>query len=318
MDHWNNLWGTTEALSSFAEGEMAFGYKGAVADYWSSVFEAQTPQAVVADLCCGNGALLLAAASYSCSTDKDFMLYGIDAAQINFSAVKQQLAKLTAPVRAEFLGDTSIEKLPLASQSVDLAISQFGFEYTDLDMSLTELHRVLKSGTSLHFIAHHPESFISTDCSLGVAILSALMDQYLYFDLAISLIELTLQLKQKSIAPAQVPAFAQVNQALLAIMQKFNQNYQSAYEQEWYSELFRQTAQAVLASDFAALERVKALKVNTGFHLQRLVQQQAVALTPEQLDQKLAAQPGLFAPAVYTEIKSNEGLIGLAVKLTKI
>jgi ubiquinone/menaquinone biosynthesis C-methylase UbiE len=318
MEHWNNLWSTTGALSSFAEGEMAFGYKGAVADYWLSVFDTQAEQAVVADLCCGNGVLLLAAAGYASSTEKDFVLYGIDAAQVNFSAVKQQLAKLTPTVKAEFLDNTSIEKLPLADQSLDLAISQFGFEYTDLDLSLAEVHRVLKTGASLHFIAHHPDSFISKDCQLGVGILNSLLDHCLYFDLAISLIELTLQLKQKAISPDQVPAFAQVNQALLSIMQKFNQSYQSDEAQEWFSDLFRQTAQAVLKSDAAALEAIKALKMNTGFHLQRLLQQQAVVLTPEQLDAKLAAKPGLFTAAVYTEIQSNDGLIGVAVKLTKI
>ena len=49
-------------------------------------------------------------------------------------------------------------ELPFADHSVDLAISQYGFEYSDMEQTVTELDRVLKPAAKICLVMHSTSS----------------------------------------------------------------------------------------------------------------------------------------------------------------
>jgi SAM-dependent methyltransferase len=83
---------------------------------------------------------------------------------VDLAAIAPEWPAQLAPAlreRLHFHPATAVERLPLADASIDLAISQFGLEYTALPAALAELHRVLKpTGGRIALIVHASESLI--------------------------------------------------------------------------------------------------------------------------------------------------------------
>lgn len=62
-----------------------------------------------------------------------------------------------APKGAVTTGGVAMEKLPFAAGSFDAVVSQFGFEYGDIDRSAAEVARVLKAAGRLVLVTHHAD-----------------------------------------------------------------------------------------------------------------------------------------------------------------
>ena len=61
---------------------------------------------------------------------------------------------------ARFIGKTAAESLPFADGSFDVVVSQYGLEYADLEIALSEAARVLAAGGQLHWLAHGSDSIV--------------------------------------------------------------------------------------------------------------------------------------------------------------
>ena len=118
----------------------------ALDDHWACFAAALAPAARILDLGCGSGAVARA------------LLVGRD----DLSITGIDLASVPAPSdrRLALLPETAMERLPFAEASFDAAVSQFGFEYGEVEQGAKELARVLVPGAPFSFVVHHGSSAI--------------------------------------------------------------------------------------------------------------------------------------------------------------
>ena len=110
---------------------------------WRRVADALPHGARVLDLATGDGAVL----RWLAERRADLDLTGIDLAE----------PLPPAPPGCVTRGGIAMEALPFEDDNFDAIVSQFGFEYGDLDRSAAEAARVLRHGGSLTLIAHHAD-----------------------------------------------------------------------------------------------------------------------------------------------------------------
>lgn len=157
---WSNYW-QQGYVTTFATSEEE-SYSGLVLDYWQRVFSTQDDKSRVVDLAAGNGALISLANDYVRDHRVALDLVAIDAADVTSSKVYQ------ANDRIRLMANTPIEDIPLKSQSVDLIISQFGYEYSDTLAASVEVSRLLKSGGQFRALIHHSASPVTLQSQSAV------------------------------------------------------------------------------------------------------------------------------------------------------
>lgn len=153
-EEWSSLWtrDTVTTLSSMFPNN----YDLSVADFWEEVVTGDHTRLI--DLACGNGALAWLANDFLNNKRERTTIIGVDAADIDpFKTLKKDRKEFPM---VEFIGNSPIEKLPFEDSSVDVAISQYGLEYSDLQRSIPELSRVLKTSGKMGFIVHNEQSSI--------------------------------------------------------------------------------------------------------------------------------------------------------------
>jgi len=144
-------------------------YDGEIREVWERQFATLTPEALVADLATGNGAVALLAAEYSAKRGKQFAIEALDKA-----AIKPERdaggAEAAQPWlgQVRFRGNAPNERTGLESGSVDLATSQYGFEYGDPAASAQEVMRILKPGGRIALITHHANSVVVREAREGL------------------------------------------------------------------------------------------------------------------------------------------------------
>ena len=89
-------------------------------------------------------------------------LLGVDLASVKLSDVAKQKLNVNNTLKAQLKPKTDAEQLPFESGGLDLTVSVFGIEYSDLKKSLPEAIRVLKPGGAFHALMHADESVISS------------------------------------------------------------------------------------------------------------------------------------------------------------
>ena len=114
--------------------------------HWAAFAATLGSRRRVLDLGCGAGAV----ANLLLEARDDVELTGIDFARI----------PLTLHPQIELLSDTAMERLPFADGSFGAAVSQFGFEYSEIDQAVREMARVLDHEAKFSFLVHHADSSI--------------------------------------------------------------------------------------------------------------------------------------------------------------
>ena len=156
MEPWTSFWehGHSTTFGAFFKD----GYDGAIKSWWHQILTSVPQPVDVLDIGCGNGALLLdllekrITGSYT----------GVDLASVKLSDVAKQKLNVNNTLKAQLKPKTDAEQLPFESESLDLTVSVFGIEYSDLKKSLPEAIRVLKPGGAFHALMHADESVISS------------------------------------------------------------------------------------------------------------------------------------------------------------
>ena len=118
----------------------------ALTNHWSSFAGSLGSGSRVLDLGCGAGAV----ARLLLDARHDVSLTGIDFARIPF----------TIHADVELLSDTAMECLPFADGSFGAAVSQFGYEYSQMEQAAREMARVLAAGAKFSLLVHHADSSI--------------------------------------------------------------------------------------------------------------------------------------------------------------
>jgi ubiquinone/menaquinone biosynthesis C-methylase UbiE len=153
-EEWSSLWtrDTVTTLSSMFPDN----YDLTVADFWQQVVTSGHNRVI--DLACGNGALVWLANDFLNKNSARTTITAVDAADIDpFKTLKKDSKEFPM---VDFISNTPIENLPFDDCSIDVAISQYGLEYSDLQRSIPELSRVLKPSAKMGFILHNEQSSI--------------------------------------------------------------------------------------------------------------------------------------------------------------
>lgn len=151
---WTRLW-KAGVLHSCAEG-ISGNYDGAIGDFWRARFSTLQDAARVVDIGTGNGPLAVLCRSFGLERGLRFEIHGVDAADItpaedvpdcDFSGIT-------------FHPKTLAGSLPFADSSVDLLVSQYGFEYAPREAALAEACRVIGRRGRIALIVHSTDSLV--------------------------------------------------------------------------------------------------------------------------------------------------------------
>lgn len=162
---WDLYWHCDRIASCF-DGAGASNYGEAVAEGWRTFFAALPDRVRIIDLCTGNGAIALIAAEVGRSEDKAFAITAVDQADIDPPAYVTRHGEEMRDVA--FLGRTGVEALPFADGSFDVAVSQYGIEYSDTDRSAREAARVLAPGGQARFVVHAAEGIVASGAKTAI------------------------------------------------------------------------------------------------------------------------------------------------------
>lgn len=156
MEPWTSFWqhGHSTTFGAFFRN----GYDGAIKHWWQHIIAGLPSHADILDVGCGNAALLIELLD----SEQHGTYTGVDLAGVRINEAAKQKLKQQDGLTALLKSHTNAEDLPLESDSIDLVVSVFGIEYSDLQHSLPEAVRVLRRGGSLHSLMHAAESVIST------------------------------------------------------------------------------------------------------------------------------------------------------------
>ncbi len=153
VEHWGAFW-SRGTVTTFGT-EFVDNYDAEILDFWEAYFSCGLD---IVDLACGNGALTWLADDYYKKHAIDARITGVDIATIDpFKALSRKPEQFPG---VSFIGNNSVESLPFEAASVDLVISQFGVEYSNLANTIPEVARILKPGGTVAFICHHSDSAI--------------------------------------------------------------------------------------------------------------------------------------------------------------
>jgi ubiquinone/menaquinone biosynthesis C-methylase UbiE len=314
LQHWDNYWQKTKTLNSFAESEQGLGYTGDIAQFWQHIFTKLAPNASILDLATGNGGLAVLALQ----ANDNFVISASDKANIApLQLFTEQDASYKYLQKIQFFGNMPSEALTFADAEFDMVISQFGLEYAEPVSTLQQLHRILKPAGKLVALVHHSESFISSDCWIGIAVLQVFTDEN----------GLLLKIKQfatfceplqklPALTIAQQQLLKQQSDHLLASF-KASQQVLSAEQREWFNDIAKNIVP--LLGDWRSLTvlAVNKLMENLHYFSQRLADQLTATWSIEKIKtiQQLAEQQG-FSVSVST-LDTKEGKLCWIVQITK-
>ncbi|GGB64071.1 class I SAM-dependent methyltransferase [Shewanella inventionis] len=154
-NHWSEYWqqGHTTSFGDALSGN----YEGILKSIWQPTFIALQQGFMAIDIGTGNGSLPLLIRESLRSENLTGEVIGVDLAEVKL-AEKDALEQ--SNIHITLLSNQASESLPFATASVDLYTSQFGFEYSDINLSLKEASRVLKNNGQFCLVFHHANSMI--------------------------------------------------------------------------------------------------------------------------------------------------------------
>lgn len=171
---WDRFW-RYDRLSSFGTGAAGANYEGETADSWRAFFAGLPEGAGVIDLCTGNGAVAVLAVEVGREQNKSFAVCGVDAADIHPGTFVTTRPGIIDSI--EFKGRVPVEQLPFGDGSFDAVVSQFGIEYSNMDLSLAEAIRITSDSGRMRLAMHTAEGAVVRDTRQSVVDADFLLDQ---------------------------------------------------------------------------------------------------------------------------------------------
>jgi len=291
MQHWSDYWRNSGALNSFAESGAGSGYAGEIAAFWQQHLSKYAKDACVVDVGTGNGALAVLINEYGKKHKRAWEVIGVDAAAINPTASLQGKPELQKKLKGiTFHGETPIEKMPFADDSIDCVTSQFAFEYADAEPALKEIFRVLKPGGELVVMAHHSESALVQDSQRGLQIFDYILHNsplFMQLDLLFNLASGALD-KMDYVSWNRTQECIAVTKSIQWIMTIINERFNQTGDAQWVNDVFGQ-AIGLIQSVNNAQTAQQALQALLGVysalqnHRLRIQEQVSVALNKEKL-----------------------------------
>lgn len=180
---WSRYWARGAPHSCI--GTYGDRYGGTIAAFWKDVFAGLPAAARVLDVATGNGALPRLLLD-SCSQP------GVTCDAVDIATVQLPWLASAAPAereRVRLQGGVDACALPFADHAFDLAVSQYGLEYTDLERSVPELLRVLVPRGGIALVLHHAQGRPATLAAIEIDHIRWLTAEGGWFDAAAAMVE---------------------------------------------------------------------------------------------------------------------------------
>ncbi|AQA17230.1 hypothetical protein BST95_02335 [Halioglobus japonicus] len=179
-EHWSQWWSEGH-ITSFGPA-LINNYEGATRAHWLQIF-AELSEADILDIATGNGALATLAVECAETHGKHFQVTATDIAAIgeHTSSTDSNIPRWRGQI--SFRAEVPCEQQPFPDASFDLIVSQYGFEYSDIDATLAEVHRLLRPGGRFQAIAHHASSGVIKRQVLSARVYQAALQQLKLFTL---------------------------------------------------------------------------------------------------------------------------------------
>ncbi|MAP96206.1 MAG: hypothetical protein CMK07_14770 [Ponticaulis sp.] len=278
-------------------------------EFWAGIISALPKTTEIVDLACGSGAVLRHATRLGYPN-----LTGVDIAP---NAI--EMMKLHCPGAKGIV--SSAEDLPLADQSADLVVSQFGFEYAGVRNCLPDIVRILKPGGKLVAIIHMTEGAIARECEENRQSCAAL-EETGFIPAAIEVFR-AFDAVDKTGTDAARAHLNEVSEAAIAPKEAITKLAASghtlaAHTMSGTQLMFQRRRFYVLADIVDWLERVRKENLAHGERMQGMVN---AALSREQIEDRRAQlrELGLEPAEVETLMQGNPAEpIGWILQATKL
>jgi len=155
LAHWSRFW-KQGFITTFGANKPN-NYEGVIRKFWLEKFVELPVEACILDIATGNGAIATIAAEVSNEFQKNFFVAASDLAEISDQLVGNT-QDLQLRKNIDFHSHTPCEKQPFEDGFFDFASSQFGFEYSNTELTIQEMRRVLAPGGQFIAISHHVDS----------------------------------------------------------------------------------------------------------------------------------------------------------------
>lgn len=182
---WTRYW-SQQSPGSPQAGSFAGGYAGSAIEQWWRVCMGElSGRQCWLDVATGNGALPCIWSDVN--SDPDARCAAVDIAEIH----TPWLARIEADKarRIDWHSHTRAEALPFAAASVDVVMSQYGFEYAERRQAGEEIARVLAAGGALRLVMHHAAGRPAQLAQVELRHLDELCSENGFWTLACRLIE---------------------------------------------------------------------------------------------------------------------------------
>ena len=155
LEQWSRFW--QQGFITTFGAKHTNNYTGVVRNFWVDHFLELPAGTRILDIATGNGAIATLAAEVSDKHDKNFFVAATDLAAIN-SGVIVDSAATRIREKICFHSHTPCERQPFEDNYFDFVSSQFGFEYSNIELTIREVRRVLAPGGKFISICHHVDS----------------------------------------------------------------------------------------------------------------------------------------------------------------
>jgi SAM-dependent methyltransferase len=279
-EKWSQLWNDSSWVNSFGVEN----YKSTVLAFWTEQLGGVT--GTVIDMGCGNGGISWLANEILNSEENRTIITGIDYADIQpFSRLNLTAAEYPM---LNFLGNTPMEELPFNDGTIDMAISQYGFEYANPVKAAQELSRVLKNNSRFCFIMHGKDSTILKKAAANITQYKIILndiklhDRFLHLD---DLISRSNNFQELKATPEFISTSAKINGSIRILKQiEKTVEYKPAIHNYLQSMAAAFSEKAIINSTHD--RRLVVLKATQSFrdYLSRIDDLHNAALSLEELD----------------------------------
>ena len=260
---WDAYWADPTTTNSFAfDYTETEGPYGTLNQFWLDVFAAFKDTDIIVDLAAGNGAL--ATLFTQSRTELNC------AAWVNIDSATAKPEQLHDKITC---AQQNIEQLELADTSVDHFVSMYGFEYSDITKSFSQIVRCLKPQGRFAIFMHHPDAIITKQSKVSITAFNQVLNDPFW----------------QSIHTCERLSFPELKNRLL---QNLNLHLQSvATEGQDDIKLIGQNIFYLLQSNYNVgwcVAQLQKLRQGILLQVERLTQQIAAAETASRLTQDIA------------------------------
>ncbi|GAA4818008.1 hypothetical protein GCM10011365_12100 [Marinicella pacifica] len=182
-NHWSEYW--KSGVQTSLPSDFKKNYDGEIYAFWEGRVDDLSSGDHVLDVCTGNGAVALIISEIALQQNKSIKITAIDISEINTEFIQKNVAQKVWS-QIDFISHCPLADIAKhVDDKYQLVVSQYGLEYTDLNITAEVIFNLIQFGGELAFISHSVDSdvfkYMQTEQSIyqwlsDIGIISTLSD----------------------------------------------------------------------------------------------------------------------------------------------